>query len=354
MRAGIAGAGLLGRLLALQLLERGWETSLFDRDTMLGVASCGFVAAGMLSPVGEVRAGEEILFELGLESLNYWPKILASLPEAICFQQTGSLLTAHPNDYPDLAHYVARLQTKLKRSDVVQRLSKDRAAQLEPALKFNEQVFYLPQEGHIDNVKLFSVLSQALLSRGVNWYEQTTVETVQAGKIVTSAGSYDFDQVFDCRGLGAQKDYPELRGVRGELIWLQTAEVKLSRPIRLLHPRYGIYIVPRPNNIYVVGASEIESEDFSAISVRSLLELLTAAYTLHSGFAEARVVKTLVNCRPAFPDHLPRIYTTEGLIAINGLYRHGYLLAPVLLREVSCFLDQGFSGVRYPQLFKRL
>ena len=81
--------------------------------------------------------------------------------------------------------------------------------------------------------------------------------------------------VFDCRGFGAKKAYPQLRGVRGEVIWLQTSQVQLAHPIRLVHPRYPLYVVPRGQGRYVIGASQIESEDFSAISVRTILELLT-------------------------------------------------------------------------------
>ena len=95
-----------------------------------------------------------------------------------------------------------------------------------------------------------------------------------------------------------------------------------------MHPRYRIYIVPRPNHRYVVGATEIESEDQSNMSVRSSLELLSAVYSVHPGFGEARIANTLTNCRPALGDNLPRIETETGLTRINGLYRHGYLLAP--------------------------
>ncbi len=144
-----------------------------------------------------------------------------------------------------------------------------------------------------------------------------------------------FDYVFDCRGLGN----PNTRGVRGELICCHAPEVNIQRPIRLMHPRYKIYIVPRTNQHYVIGASEIESNDMSPISVRSCLELLSAAYSLHSGFAEARIVKMLTNCRPAYADNLPKIECVDGVISINGLYRHGYLLAPALVEQAMRYIQ---------------
>ena len=119
---------------------------------------------------------------------------------------------------------------------------------------------------------------------------------------------------------------------------MHAPEVSITRPIRFIHPRYSLYLVPRPNHHYLIGASEIHVEDYSAISVRSTLELLTAAYYLHPGFAEARIVKMVTQCRPSLANYLPRIKYTQGFIAINGLYRHGFLIAPALVVDILNWL----------------
>jgi len=67
--------------------------------------------------------------------------------------------------------------------------------------------------------------------------------------------------------------------------------------MRVVHPRYPLYVAPKPNRVYVIGATEIESEDMSPASVRSTLELLSAAYAVHSGFAEARILEVATQCR---------------------------------------------------------
>jgi len=145
--------------------------------------------------------------------------------------------------------------------------------------------------------------------------------------------------VIDCRGLGAKQQWNELRGVRGELIWLQAPEVNIKRLVRLMHPRYRLYLVPKGyDDLYIVGATQIESNDAGAMTVRSSLELLSAVYSMHSGFAEARIVDMRTNCRPALNDNLPKIECSEGLIRVNGLFRHGYLLAPTLAQEITHFL----------------
>jgi glycine oxidase len=167
----------------------------------------------------------------------------------------------------------------------------------------------------------------------VIWKEESKVTDVSHGSISVENEVKSFDWVFDARGLGAQEDMDDLRGVRGEVFWLDAPEVNITRPTRMLHPRYKIYIVPRPNNRYVIGATEIESEDKSPMSVRSSLELLSAVYSMHSGFAEARIVNMLTNCRPSLRDNLPKIEHGVKMTRINGLYRHGYLLAPAVVEE---------------------
>ena len=89
--------------------------------------------------------------------------------------------------------------------------------------------------------------------------------------------------VIDCRGFAARDALPELRGVRGEMLLVRTREISLRRPVRLLHPRIPLYIAPRADGVFMIGATMIESADQGGVSVRSAIELLSAAYALHPG-----------------------------------------------------------------------
>jgi glycine oxidase len=87
--------------------------------------------------------------------------------------------------------------------------------------------------------------------------------------------------------------------------------------------------------VFVIGATEIESDDLSPPSVRSTLELLSAAYSVHTGFAEARILEIATQCRPTLPDNLPAIRRLgPRVLQINGLYRHGFMISPALLDVV--------------------
>ena len=150
---------------------------------------------------------------------------------------------------------------------------------------------YFPNEGHVDPLSFQKSFVEKIIPQCDECHFNTEVLDIRPHKIETNKGHYSFDYVIDCRGLGANKDLGSLRGVRGEVIKVQAPGVKISRPVRLMHPRYQIYVVPRPKDCYLIGATSLESEDFSPVSVRSALELLSALYSLNSSFSEARILE---------------------------------------------------------------
>jgi glycine oxidase len=141
--------------------------------------------------------------------------------------------------------------------------------------------------------------------------------------------------VIDCRGLAARDSLPELRGVKGEMVVLRSPDVSLSRPVRLLPPRFPLYIVPRGEGLFMLGATQIESGERGRASARSVMELLSAAYALHPAFGEAEVVEIGADARPAFPDNLPRLTRIGDTLHVNGLFRHGFLLSPAVARMAA-------------------
>lgn len=355
MKAGIAGAGIMGRLLAFALKRAGWEVTLFDQDDGSADTSCSMTAVGLLTPIDELETADLIIYQLGHEALvNFWPQILNQLSEPVYFKNNGTLILSHSQDQSELTRLIQLFAAKLSNTSAYQKVNAENIIKLEPELNKFSEGYYLAEEGHVDNQSLLKILRHDLTKQGVHWFLNQTITAVKPGKIILKDKTHDFDWVFDSRGLGAKALFNDLRGIRGEVIWLHAPDVALNRPVRLVHPRYSLYIVPRPNHVYLIGASVIESEDLSPISVRTALELLTAAFSLHAGFAEARIIKTAVNCRPVLANHLPRIKYCDGLIAVNGLYRHGYLIGPTIMNEVMHYLTQGMPAVQYPQLWEKI
>jgi glycine oxidase len=328
MRVGIAGAGLLGRLLAWRLALRGDEVTVFDpAPDARARGAAAWTAAGMLSPLAELECADANVAALGWRSLELWPQWLAEIERPVHFARRGSLLVAHAADRGS----ADRLLTRIAAQDAQhapRALAAEELRALEPALLRGLLAWRLEGEGQIHTVQAMHALTEAASARGVEWVWGRSVERVAPGRIDRSG----FDLAIDVRGLGAKGALP-LRGVRGELLWLRAPGVPLQHPVRLLHARHRVYLVPRPDDLIVVGASEIESEDLSPISVRTTVELLAAAASVMPELAEARVVHTEVNLRPALADNLPRLESQPGLLRINGLFRHGWLIAPALVEQ---------------------
>lgn len=341
----IAGGGLMGRLLAWRLAAQGYAVTLFEAREFASPSGACWAAAGMIAPLSELVHCERQIYELGLQSLALWPDWVRQLEvqtgRSVEYRAAGSLLVAHPRDGNELRQFQQQLRAKLQdeHGQQLQLLDKRQLLQLEPALERFERGLFLASEADIDNRSLLTLLLSRLQQLKVRLLEQTPVECFP-GQVQGTDGKATFDSVIDCRGLGAKQQLSGLRGVRGEVLVVETNEVQLRRPVRLLHPRYQLYAVPRAQGRTVIGATEIESEDMSPVSVRSTMELASALYSLHPAFAEARIVESRVNCRPAAMDNLPRVLGEPGLIRVNGLYRHGYLLAPALALQVEEILAQ--------------
>jgi glycine oxidase len=310
MRIHILGAGIAGLTVAFEFALAGCDVELTEKREGPGL-SCSHFAGGMLAPWCEAESSERLILDLGCESLKFWTE---TFPVAAC---QGTLVVAPARDKPELAVF-SRRASGGKRIDAAQ------IAALEPDLagRFEEALFF-PGEAHLDPRAAMSALA-AQLKRNANVSLRFGEDGRQQGRA---------DWTIDCRGLAAQDALPDLRGVRGEMLILVTREIALKRPVRLLHPRYPVYIVPRGQGQFMVGATMIENDDAGRITARSLLELLGAAYSLHPAFAEAEVLETGAGVRPAFPDNLPRIRRAGRTLYVNGLYRHGFLLAPALARR---------------------
>ncbi|MGA8492554.1 MAG: FAD-dependent oxidoreductase [Terriglobales bacterium] len=214
--------------------------------------------------------------------------------------------------------------------------------ELEPALDSRfQQALYLPAESQVDNRALLKTLALALEAAGVQCHWQTFVPE----DALPVAGI-----VVDCRGMGACRDLSLLRGVRGEIVRLDAPDVELRHMLRLLHPRFSVYVVPRAEGKLVVGATSIESDDRSPMSVRGALELLTSAYSVLPALAEARILEFATQVRPALPDNRPAFFChlARRVLRINGLYRHGFLLSPAIVEEALPLLsgqwEESYTG----------
>jgi glycine oxidase len=313
MRVTVLGAGVAGLTAALEFSERGAQVRVVERAARLGEDACSWCAGGMLAPWCEGESAPAEVVELGQAALDWWER------RALGVARNGTLVVAAPRDVGEIERFAARTTHH-------ERVDEARIATLEPDLagRFRKGLFF-PGEGHLDPRAALAGLERCLAGRGV------AIEYgVDGLTAAANAGT-----VLDCRGLAARDELDGLRGVRGEMLILRTSEIRLSRPVRFLHPRIPLYIVPRAGALFMVGATMIESAARGRITARSAIELLSAAYALHPAFGEAEIVETRADVRPAFPDNLPRVVRRGSKFYLNGLYRHGFLLSPAFAQRAA-------------------
>ena len=300
----IAGAGLAGLSSALELARAGHSVRVYEASENIGSDSVSRYAGGMLAPYCERESADQTVVEMANGAADWWEQITP-------VTRRGALVVAPPRDQSELVRFS-------KRTTNYEWVPADQIAALEPALdnRFANGLFF-EKEAHLDPRTALRDLAAAATKAGVEILCGTP-----APKRVD----------LDCTGPAS--NLPDLRMVRGEMAILHCPDLNITRTIRLLHPRIPLYLVPRGNDVYMIGATMIESSSARPISVRSLSELLSAAFAIHPSFAEATVIETGSGLRPAFPDNLPRLVNSNGFANLNGFYRHGFLLAPAMAAQV--------------------
>lgn len=313
----IIGAGVAGLCCACECIDRGIPVDVYEQSETFGESACSWFAGGMLAPWCEAESAEAIIIDYGRSAIEWWAKHIEPL------HRHGSLVLSMQRDRNEMNRF-SRL------TENHQWLDAEAIGSLEPDLggRFERGLYYAG-EAHLDPRQALLQLRDYLLARGGRIHFGATVQ----------AGDFDAARVVDCRGYAAHETLNELRGVKGEMLILKTDDIRLTRPVRLLHPRYPIYIVPHEDGRYMLGATMIENDERNRISARSMLELLSAAYALHPAFAEAEIAEIGVDVRPAFDNNLPQVCRRGNTLYINGLYRHGFLLGPVMAQHAADALD---------------
>lgn len=320
-RITVAGAGIIGLWQALVLAQRGHRVHLVEQSPAPFLDAASAHAGAMLAPDCEAEAAPAIVRDLGHAGLKLWRDAYPDLKAG------GTLVVAAPRDLPDLKQFSQRTRNyALLDAGAIAKLEPDLAPRFASALFFPHEM-HMTTPAALDFLLETAKASGCVVRLAAPWKEE----------VLNAAG----DILIDCRGLAARDMLPSLRGVRGERLLIRSADVSISRPVRLLHPRHPLYVVPWSDGRFLVGATMIESEDGAAITVRSALDLLGTAYALHPAFGEAEILEAAAGVRPAFPDNVPRAIVRDGgrRIFVNGAYRHGFLLAPVLAEAVADFLE---------------
>lgn len=313
MTVTVVGAGVAGLVCAVELASRGVSVEVIEQSSSLEDNTCSWYAGGMLAPRCEGETAEDSVVQMGLPAIEWWERHFDKV------ERRGTLVVSQPRDTAELKRFARRTKGHVWLDDPqISELETDISGRFNTALFFAEEAHLNPREALIALHQRLAELDVPVLY-GVSMSKQA----LPSGTVV------------DCRGLAAKDKLVDLRGVRGEMLLLRSDEINLSRTVRMLHPRFPVYIVPHGAGLYMIGATMIESDSYASMSARSAMELLGAAVALHPAFGEAEIVEMGVGVRPAFPDNIPDVRHEDNVYYVNGLYRHGYLLAPAMAMKVA-------------------
>jgi glycine oxidase len=178
-------------------------------------------------------------------------------------------------------------------------------------------------------------------------------ERVPCGAVVVCAGAW----AGRLAGIPDEARVP-VRPVKGQALRLRdpAGPGLLDRVLRA----EDVYVVPRGDGRYVVGATVEERGWDRAVTAGAVHELLRAAGEVLPGVLELELEEASAGLRPGTPDNAPAIGpgALEGLHWGAGHHRHGVLLAPITADAVVAgllgedppeparpFSPQRFAGV---------
>ena len=323
----VCGAGVVGRLLSLVLHKMGFDVTLFEKGKSSGEDSASFYAAGMISPFSELEFGSERVFNFGVESLSLWGNLLKYLNlEDVFYSKAGTQWFVPVGDTPAFLNLMRKKSFLQKKNTISHEFKVQRKS---------ETVFHVAGEAQID-VRDFFRLSEKTLLKHVDFRTEEKVSFLvnssQSGFLKTNNGIEKFDLIFDTLGMGSQVQ--KLRGVMGEVIFMTAKDIQMNCPVRVFSGRTPIYIAPKKNGQFVVGATVVEGYDNAKTTVEGVHELLSALIAYDSMFSSGEITEIKSALRPSFSSGSPEVTYSDKVIHINGMYRHGYLTSPAIINSV--------------------
>ncbi|MGB3773198.1 MAG: glycine oxidase ThiO [Rhodococcus sp. (in: high G+C Gram-positive bacteria)] len=329
----VVGGGVIGLFVARAAANAGWTTTLADPVfgcRRIGDGAASWVAGGMLAPLSEGWPGEHELLAFGAESLSRWHRL--DLGRDVV-TSTGSLTVAF--DAADAADLRTVAEWVGAQGHDVAMLSRSDIRESEPAVSPRARLgLSAPNELAVDNRAVVAALEAEVLAAGVH----VTTESVRELDTVST------EQVVVAAGWATSLLLPEVpvRPVKGEILRLRARSGSASAPTRTVRASVNgraVYLVPRPDGL-VVGATQYEHGDDTAVTVAGVRDLLADAEAVFPAIGDYELVETAAGLRPGSPDNIPIVgRLDERVVVATGHGRNGVLLAPLTADAVVAELQ---------------
>jgi glycine oxidase len=346
--AAIAGGGVIGGSIAMELARAGLRVGVFDRQQPGQEAS--WASAGIISPAPE-NPGMIATVDLAKKSAALYPEFVALVEEvsgqSTGFRRKGTLEALFSHDTKAELSTIIALHHGLGLK--AEPLRAEDARELEPALSEEIEAAVLrPEEASIDNRLLTAAVLEAARRSGAEIFSGSGVkaiwrdgkrcrglilqnEKVEAKWTIIAAGCFSGT----IEGIAA---YAPVRPAKGQMAALRAEELSLERVLW----SEKIYLVPRNDGRILAGAT-IEYVGFDKrVTAGGIEKILSAAIELAPGLRNARIEETWAGLRPDSADHLPILGPAdiEGLVMATGHFRSGILLTPITARLIREWITE--------------
>jgi glycine oxidase len=344
----IAGGGIIGGAIALELSRAGLHVAVFDRQQPGQEAS--WASAGIISPAPE-NPSMIVTVPLAKASVSLYPEFVAQVEEisqkSVGFRPKGTLEALFSHDTKAELSTIIALHHGLGLK--AEPLRAEDARELEPALSEEVEAAVLrPQECSVDNRALTDAVLEAAKRSGAEIFSGNAAkaiwrdgnrcsglllqnEKIDAKWTIIAAGCFSAA----IEGIAV---YAPVRPAKGQMVALRAEEVAIERVLW----SEKAYLVPRNDGRILAGAT-VEYAGFDKrTTAGAIAKLLSAAIDLAPGLANARIEETWAGLRPDSPDHLPILGPTDldGLLIATGHFRSGILLTPITARLVREWITE--------------
>ena len=344
----VAGGGLIGGSIALELARAGLRVGVFDSQEPGREAS--WAGAGIISPAPESSA-MIALVPLGKASLAHYPEFVEAVEEisgqSAGYRPKGTLQAIFSAEAREELSTVIALHHGIGLK--AEPLSARDARALEPALSEDLEAAVLrPDEASVDNRALTAAVLEAARRSGAEFFSGHGAEAIwrDAGRCaglqlknekIESRWTVIAAGCFSAKIAGVSA-YAPVRPAKGQMAALRADDLRIERVLW----SEKIYLVPRNDGRILAGAT-VENAGFDkALTAGGLQKIFAAAMELAPGLAHARVEETWAGLRPDSPDHLPILGPTDldGLLIATGHFRSGILLTPITARLVREWITE--------------
>jgi glycine oxidase len=323
----IAGAGIIGLSLALELQHRGARIIVLEQNTPLGEASTA--AAGMLAAADPDNPPQ--LRPLSDLSIALYPTFLQRLHDlsgiAVPFHTSSTLqaLPAHVTDAADV-------------------LTAEELHRILPQLTPGSRRFLRLDEHSLDPRQLAAALLAAVRATDIDLRTQTKMLSAtsfpDAVEIGTAAGVFRAAQFIDCTGAWAAGIAPR----KGQML---AVALPPDLPLRTVVRTPDVYIVPRaagPTPTRAIIGATVEDSGFDKVVRPADIQKLHAlAASLLPQLVRAPILENWAGLRPGTPDSLPLLGPSPAgpnQFIAAGHYRNGILLAPATAHIMAQVLSR--------------